>query len=717
MSSFRSRRSFLASASATAGALTLGFRIPFPSSFAATASPEVTAWVVIEPDDTVIIRVAKSEMGQGVLTALPMLVAEELECDWSKVKPQLAAPHENQRRRRIFGDMSTAGSRSVRSSHEPLRRAGAMARQMLISAAANTWNVPADECRAERSVVTHTPSGRSVRYGEIAEAAAHIEPPTQVVLKSPREWKLLGKPIRRLDVPDKVTGRTVYGIDVRVPGMLYAAVAQSPVFGGKLQSVDASSLTGFKGVRKLVQLDDAVAVVAESWWVAKQALEGLDIAWDDRNNGSVSSETIAQLLHEGLSAKDAGIGRSTGNVEQALADAVRRVDADYSVPFLAHATLEPQNCTAHVTPDRVEVWVPTQNGEAALAAAAQAAGVPPRNVMVHTCMLGGGFGRRGFTHDFVTLAVRIARQVEHPVQVLWSREEDMRHDFYRPAVMSRMTAGLNAEGLPIAWHVRLAGPSILGISLPNAVDKHVQEGFLDDMPYTIPHYRADHAKRATHVPVGFWRCVNHTQNCFFRESFLDELAHTAGEDPYHYRRRLLQGHPHARELLSVLDAAAERADWGTSVAGVHRGLALNEVNGTFTAAVVELSGTDALRIRRVISAIDCGALVNPLIVERQIISATTDGLGAALYGHIAIAEGRVQQSNFHDYRMLRLAEMPEVLPVIVRSERSCTGAGEPPVAVVAPALCNAIYAATGRRIRALPLQDSDLRLSRETRRD
>jgi isoquinoline 1-oxidoreductase beta subunit len=711
------RRSFLASISAAGGALALGFEIPFgplPTDASARGA-EITAWIVIEPDDGVVIRVAKSEMGQGVLTASAMLVAEELECAWSKVRAEFASPAENLRRNRAWGDMSTGGSRSIRTSHELLRKAGATARCMLIEAAARAWNVPAGECRAESSLITHLPSGRSVSFGRVAQAAAELEPPPAVALKSKQEWRLLGRPQRRLDVAAKSTGQAIYGIDVRLPGMLHAAVIQSPVFKGRLRAVDASKIAGVKGIHKLLELEDAVAVVAESWWQAKQAAEKLDISWDDGGNGEVSSRTIADLLRADLDASAAGIGRRDGDIAHGLARAVRRVEAVYAVPFLAHATLEPQNCTAHVIRggdggDRVEVWAPTQNGEASLAAAAHAAGVPPRNVVVHKCLLGGGFGRRGLPQDFVTLAVKIARELDRPVKVLWTREEDTRHDFYRPAAMSRMTAGLDAAGMPLAWHVRLAGSSILGMIVPGRVDRHFQEGFLDDMPYAVPSYLVDYPTRVTHVPVGFWRCVNHTQNCFFRESFIDELAHAAGQDPYGYRRRLVRSHPAAARFIAVLDAVADRAGWETPPPeAIRRGIALNAVNGTYTAAVVEVAVDEGLRVRRVVSAIDCGTVVNPMTIERQVEGATADGLCAALYGEITIRDGRVEQSNFHDCRMLRLAEMPKVETVLVPSGDGWSGVGEPPIAVVAPALCNAVFAATGRRIRSLPLKKEDLR--------
>ena len=702
------RRTFLASVGAAGGSLALGFQIPFgaPAVHATAPRREITAWIVIEPDDTVIIRVAKSEMGQGGFTALPMLVAEELECDWSKVKPEFVAPAENLERNRAWGDMSTGGSRSIRTSHEFLRRAGATAREMLIGAAAVRWSVPASECRAERSIITHVPSGRRLSFGQVAEAAAQIEAPNDIKLKDPTEWKLVGTAQRRLEVIDKVLGHPIYGIDVRLPGMLHAAVLQAPVFKGKLKSIDRSKLGAVKGIHKVVQLDTAVAVVADSWWQANKALAALDIVWDEGECGHVTSGGIAGVLRSGLAGNDAGVGRKDGDVAAGLTQAIRRVEAEYAVPFLAHSTMEPQNATAHVRGDQVEIWVPTQNGEASLAAAAQAAGVPPRNVIVHKTMLGGGFGRRGLHQDFVSIAVQIAKQIDRPVKVLWSREQDIRHDFYRPVAMARMTAGLDVTGMPLAWHVRMTGPSILGMIQRGGVDRHFQEGFLEDMPYDVPNYLADCAMRTTHVPVGFWRCVNHSQNCFFKESFVDEMAHAAGHDPYRYRRKLLRNHPRAGKLIAVLDAAAARAGWDEPLPeGMHRGIALHEVHGTYTAAVIEISIGDGLRVHRVVSAIDCGTIVNPLTVEMQVESATVYALTAALYGEITIRDGRVEQSNFHDYRMLRLAQMPKVETVIVRGGESWGGVGEPPVAVVAPALCNAAFAATGKRIRSLPLKN------------
>jgi isoquinoline 1-oxidoreductase beta subunit len=710
------RRSFLLSTAAIGGGLALGFAIPFGrAARGPIEAPEITAWVVIRPDETVIIRVARSEMGQGSFTALPMLVAEELQCDWRKVTAEFVPPEENLRRNRVWGDMSTGGSRSIRSSQDYLRKAGAIARSMLIAAAAAQWNVAAADCTAQNGVITHAPSGRRTTFGRVAAAAARMEPPDSVTLKSPKDWTLIGTRKKRLEIADKVMGRPIYGIDVRLPGMLHAALAQCPVFGGKLKSADDTKALAMAGVRQVVKLDDAVAVVADSWWQARQALEAVTIVWDEGEHGKVSSASIEKYVRAGLDAREAGVGREQGDVADGLARATRRIDADYHVPFLAHATMEPQNCTAHVTADKVEIWVPTQHGETALTVAAAAANTPTRNVVVHKMMVGGGFGRRGIVQDFIPHAVRIAKAAGRPVKTVWSRETDMRHDPYRPIVMARMTAGLDAAGLPVAWRVRLAGNSILHTlfaALPDGVDRQAQEGFTDDMPYDVANYLVDFAERNTHVPVGFWRGVSHSQNCFFRESFIDEMAYAAGQDPYHYRRRLIGSHPRAQKFRAVLDAAAAKAEWDTPApAGRFRGIAVEEVDSSYIAAVAEISVTEAgtPRAQRVVVALDPGHVVNPQTIEMQMESGVAFGLTAALFGEITIRDGRVEQSNFHDYEVLRLADMPKVETVLVPSGGFWGGVGEPPCAIIAPAVCNAIFAATGQRVRSLPLKNHDLR--------
>jgi isoquinoline 1-oxidoreductase beta subunit len=480
-------------------------------------------------------------MGQGTFTALPMLVAEELECDWAKVKPEFASAAENLRRHRVWGDMSTNASRSVSASQQALRQAGATAREMLIAAAAARWDVPAHECRAQSSTITHLPSGRTLRFGEVAQAAAAIRPPAHVKLKEPKSWKLIGTPQKHFDARDKVTAQPIYGIDVRLPDMLYAAIRQCPVFKGNLRSVDETKLAGMKGIRRVVRLANAVAVVADSWWRAQQAVQALAATWDPGGNGHASSDTIDAALREGLARPD-GIGRRDGDVAAALAGAARRIDAEYRVPFLAHATMEPQNCTAQVSPDRVEVWVPTQDAETALATAADAAGLPRSKAVVHRTMLGGGFGRRGAIQDFVRQAVLIAKEAGAPVKLLWSREEDIGRAFYRPMALARLAAGLDAAGMPTAWQVRVAGLSILASVVPEmnaGIDRNFLQNFLEDMPYGIPNYLVDYAVRATHVPVGILRSIYYSQNAFFKESFIDEMAHAGGQDPYRLRRALI----------------------------------------------------------------------------------------------------------------------------------------------------------------------------------
>ena len=708
------RRSFLVGASAAGGGLALGFALPFESASAiADGGPaEVTCWVVVAPDDTVTIRVARSEMGQGALTGLAMLVAEELECDWAKVRTQFVSPGENTRRNQAWGDTSTGASRSIASSQHYLRQAGATAREMLIAAAAARWDVNGTQCTARNSTITHPLTGRTVTFGAVAADAAKISPPANVKIKSPHEWKLAGTPRKRLDVLDKITAQPVYAIDVRLPDMLYAAIVQCPVFQGTLKSADENSIAGLKGVRGIVRMPDAVAVVADSWWRAKCAAQTLKVNWGDNGNSRVSDATIAQLVRGGLDAPAGQIGRAHGDAAAVLAGAARRVEADYVVPFLAHATMEPQNCTAHVKPDGVEVWVPTQDPATALATAAIAAGVPNDKVTVHRMMLGGGFGRRAPIQEYVRQAVVIAKQFEQPVKLVWSREEDIAHDLYRPYGMARLVAGLDAEGMPTAWRIRLAGPSFVASLVPgfgaNIVDRSFVSGLAEEMHYDIPSYYLDYVVCPTPVPLGVWRAINYTQNVFYKECFVDEMAHAAGVDPYLYRRKLLSKSP---KNLAVLDAAAKKADWGGKLPpGVFRGIALSEGCGSYCAQVVEASVTDDghVRVHRVVSAIDSGHVVNPLSIEMQTQGAVIYALTAALYGEITIKDGAAEQSNFDTYEMLRIADAPKVETVIAPSGDFWGGVGEPPVPPLAPALCNAIFAATGKRIRSLPVKNHDL---------
>lgn len=702
------RRSFLIAAGAAAGGLALGFSIPFgPDTVPGDGGEaEVTCWVEIAPDDAVTIRVARSEMGQGALTGLAMLVAEELACDWDKVRTEFVSPRQNLRRDGAWGDLGTGASRSIASSQHYLRRAGATARHMLVAAAAARWGVAAAQCHAGNSIVTHRPSGRTLTFGEVAQDAARIRPPARVALKPPSQWTLAGKPRRHLDIRAKVTGQPVYAIDVRLPGMLYAAIAQCPVFGGRLRSVDEDAIRDRRGVRRVVRLSNAVAVVADSWWRAKQALDALPVSWDDNGNADLATPAIRDCVSAALAATTSQVGRADGDVAAGLAGAARRLEAVYEVPFLAHATMEPQTCTAHVRPDGVEIWAPTQDASTALATAAMAAGVPDDKVEVHRLMLGGGFGRRGTIQEYIHQAVLIAKEVEPPVKLVWSREEDVQHDLYRPFGMARLVAGLDAAGMPLAWSIRLAGPSFVAEMLPgfgsNYVDRTFMSGLTEEMPYAVPNYLVDYVIRETPVPLGVWRAINYTQNAFYKESFIDEMAHLAGIDPYRYRRLLLRNSP---KNLAVLDAAARRAGWGSPLPpGVFRGIAVNKACGSYCAQVVEASVSDGrVRVLRVVSAIDPGHVVNPLSIEMQTEGAIVYALTAALYGEITIKGGTTEQTNFDTYRMLRLDGVPKVETVIVPSGDFWGGVGEPPVPPLAPALANAIFAATGRRIRSLPI--------------
>jgi isoquinoline 1-oxidoreductase subunit beta len=705
-----SRRAFLVSSAAAGGGLMLGLALPRLAGAAGgeggAAGAQVTNWIVIKPDNTIIVRIARSEMGQGSFTALPMLVCEELECDWSKVKGEYASASDNLDN--SFGSMSTGGSRAIRESQEMLRRAGAAAREMLLEAAAEKWGVPRSELKAENSVITHVPTGRTMTYGEIAEAASKLTPPSQVALKDPKDWKLVGKAQARFDIADKVMGRPVYGIDVRIPGMLYATLAQCPVFGGKLAGYDEAKIKGMPGFRQVVPMGDAVAVVADSYWQAHQALMALPVTWDEGPNAALDDAAIAELLRGGLAASDAAVAAKAGDVGAALAGAAKRVEAEYHVPFLAHATVEPMNCTAQVLQGKVEVWAPSQNAQAALTTAAKAAGVDPKDVEVHVTMLGGGFGRRGAVQDFVRQAVVIAKAAGRPVKLLWSREEDMRHDFYRPVSMARLTAGLDAGGMPIAWQVRLTGQSIFASLRPEGIKNGLDPNFVEGMaevPYEFPNRFVDYAMRNTPVPVGFWRSVNNSQNAFYKESFLDEVAHAGGHDPYELRRALLKNHP---KQLAVLDAAAKQAGWGTPLpAGVHRGIAYHDAYGSLVCGVAEISlGDDnRLSVHRIVCAVDSGYVVNPDTVVTQVEGAIVYGLTAALYDKITIRNGRVEQANFDTYPMLRLKSMPRIEVVQVPSGGFWGGVGEVGLPPVAPAICNAIFAATGKRIRSLPLSD------------
>ena len=717
------RRTFVVSAAALGGGLMLGMDIPLGPNVvrAADGSPEVNAWVVIRPDDTVVVRIARSEMGQGTLTGLAQLVAEELECDWSKVTTEYPTPGQSVARKRAWGDMATGGSRGIRESHEYVRKGGAAARMMLVQAAANEWKVPASECSASNSVITHTPSGRKTPFGKVAEAAAKLEPPTEIKLKDPKDWKIAGKPLKRLDTVDKTTGKMMYGIDVKLPGMLNAAIKDCPVFGGKVKSFDAAKVAGMKGVKKVVPVGDtAVAVVAETWWQAKTALDALPIVWDEGPNAKVSSATIAEFLKEGLDAEQAFVGNKAGDAKAAIAGAAKKVEAIYSYPYLNHACMEPMNATALYTDDKCEVWTGTQNGEGAFAAVLAASGLPAAKCDVHKIMLGGGFGRRGRT-DYVTQAVLIAKQMPGtPVKLLWSREEDMTHCSYHPITQAKLVGAFDANNNLTGLHVRISGQSILTVVFPsrliNGMDPATFQGMAPNgeaaIGYTIPNLLVEHAMRNPHVPPGFWRGVNINQNAIYLECFMDELAHAAGQDPLEFRRKLMANHP---KHLGVLNVVAEKIGWGKPAPqGVFRGLAQHMGYGSYVAAAAEISveGGNKIKIHRIVGATDPGFAVNPAQIDRQVAGSFVYGLSALFHGEITVKDGAIEQTNFDTYDSMRIAQMPKVESIVMPTGGSpWGGVGEPTICVAAPAVLNAFFAATGKRIRSVPLKNHNITLA------
>jgi len=721
-----SRRKFLGTSATAAGALVLGIHVPFAREAAAqtvattAASPEINAWVVVKSDDTIVIRIARSEMGQGSLTGLAQLVAEELECNWAKVTTEYPTPGENLARNRVWGNFSTGGSRGIRDSQEYVRKGGATARMMLVQAAADTWKVPVGECTAANSVITHTASGRTATYGSVAAVAAKLTPPADVPLKDPKDWKLAGKRLARLDTVDKTTGAQIYGMDLKLPGMVNAAIKDCPVFGGKIKSVDSAAVMKRPGVKKVVRVgDSAVAVVADTWWHAKTALDALPIEWDNGPNATASSAKFAEVMKAGFDAKDAAVGNQVGDARAAIAAASRKIEAVYSYPHQNHATMEVMNATARWTPERCEVWTPTQNGEAALAAASEAADLPLAKCDVHKLLLGGGFGRRGAVHDWVRQVVAIAKEMPGtPVKLIWSREEDMLHGCYHPVTQCKLTAGLDASGNVTALHIRISGQSIVAGVFPQNIkdgkDPVVFQGLNPPGPeasigYTFPALLIDHAMRNPSVPPGFWRGVNLNQNTIYLECFIDEIAHATGQDALAFRRKLMANHP---KHLAVLNMAAEKGGWGTPAPkGVYRGLAQTMGFGSYVAACAEISVGEngSLKIHRIVAATDPGHAVNPQQIEAQVEGSFAYGLSAALYGECTVKDGRIEQENFHAYRVLRMDEMPKVETIVMPSGGFWGGVGEPTIAVAAPAVLNAIFAATGKRIRDLPLKNHDLK--------
>jgi len=707
------RREFLKKSAAGGTALVIGFYLPSKYEALAAGPPSepasLNAWVRIAPNDTVTLMIDKSEMGQGVVTSLAMLLAEELELDWKKIKTEFA-PAAPAYFNPLFGVQGTGGSTSVRASWGPLTKAGAAAREMLIAAAAQQWYVDPSACRAENGAVVHTATNKRLNYGALVEEAAKLAVPANPALKGPKNYKYIGKPVKRLDTPAKSNGKAGFGIDVRLPNMQYAVVARCPVFGGKVKSFDATKAKAVRGVKQVLQISSGVAVVADNTWSAMEGRRALQIEWDEGPNASVSSESIRKLYLENAE-KTGAIARKDGDVETALAGAAKKVEAGYEVPFLAHATMEPMNCAADVRTDGCDIYAPTQFQTFNQNTGAKLTGLKPEQVRVHTTFLGGGFGRRA-EQDFVAEAVEISKASGAPVQVTWSREDDMQHDFYRPAAYTKLTGGLDSDGWPVAWKSRIVSPSIMSRFFPGSVKNGIDESSVEgqaNSKYAIPNFLVEYVLTETGVPVGFWRSVGNSQNGYITECFTEELAKAAGKDSFEFRRKLLANAPRHR---GVLELAAEKAGWGKPLpAGQTRGIAVVESFGSFVAEVAEVSvnrKSGEVRVHRVVCAVDCGRHVNPDIIAAQMEGGIVYGLTAALKGQITIAKGRVEQSNFNDYEMLRINEMPKVEVHIVPSNEAPGGCGEPGTPPIAPAVCNAIFAATGKPIRRLPIRAEDL---------
>jgi isoquinoline 1-oxidoreductase beta subunit len=720
----RSRREFLVSSAAAGGGLAIGLQLPFGPAPAlaqrtvTTAPAEINAWVVVKPDETCVIRIVRSEMGQGTLTGLAQLVVEELECDWNNVATEFPTPGESLARQRVWGEFGTGGSRGIRISQDYVRRGGAVARTMLLQAAAEQWKVPPGELSVANGVITHGPTARKTTYGKVAPLAAKLTPPDpkSLTLRDPRAWKIAGKPMKRLDTAPKLDGSLVYAIDVNLPGMLNAAIRACPVFGGKLVSFDEAKIASMPGVKRAVRVNDTtVAVVADTWWRAKKALDALPIVWDEGPNATRTSAQIAEHLREGLTAANAYAMRNEGDALKAIEAAPVKVEAVYSTPFLAHATMEPMNCTVRIAADRAEAWVSTQNGEAALAALSEQSGLPLQKCEVYKHFLGGGFGRRGGAQDYVRQAVEIGKQFPGiPIKMIWSREEDTTHDFFRPISQCRMTAGIDANGDLVGLSLRVSGQSINAFNNQAAArdgrdDRQLQGYYAAagdaQFGYTVPNLLIEYAMRNTHVPVGPWRGVNTNQNGLYLECFIDEAAKAAKKDPLEFRRALMGKFP---KHLGVLNAVAEKAGWGTPLPpGVHRGIAQFMGYGSYSAAVAEVSvGNDGrLKVHRMVLALNCGHAVNPDQIAAQVEGSVAYGLSATLYGELTVDKGRIVEDNLHTYPILRLAEMPKVETVIVPTYDFWGGVGEPTICVVAPAVLNAIHAATGKPMRTLPLRN------------
>jgi len=722
------RRKFMVSTAAAGGGLALGLHLPFGAAPAAAqsaaAADEINLWVVVKPDDTCVIRIARAEMGQGTLTGLAQLVAEELECDWKKVATEQITPGQNLARKRAWGDMSTSGSRGIRQSHDYVRRGGAAARMMLMQAAASEWGVPVGELTVANGVISHAASRRRTTFGRVAAAAAKLTPPDPkaITLKPIKEWKVAGKPLRRIDnTRGKLDGSQIYAMDVRLPGMLHATVKQCPVFGGRLASFDAAKVTGMPGVRKVFAISPTtVAVVADTWWRAKKAMDALPIVWDEGPHAKVNSASIDAHLRTGLTSDDAFADINTGDAIKAIAAAPRKVEAVYSLPFTSHTTMEPMNCTVRLTADRAELWIPTQSAEASMAVLSSSSGLPLDKCEVYALNLGGGFGRRIGSQDVVRQGVAIAKEFPGvPVKMLWTREEDQAHGLYRPIAMARMTAGVDEQGNLAGMHIRVSGQSINAFANPAAIkegrDRRQLQGLWDTLEgdaqigYTHPNLRTEYAMRNTHLPVGPWRGVNTNQNGIFLECFMDEAAKLANRDPLEFRRVLMRERP---KHLGVLNAAAEKAGWGKPLPkGVFRGIAQFMGYGSYSAAVAEVSvsAKGEVKVHRMVFALDCGNVVNPDQTAAQIEGSVAYGM-TTLLGEISVDAGRVVETNFHNFPVMKVKEMPKVEVVLPLTGDFWGGVGEPTICVVVPAILNAIFAATGKPVRSLPLSKQGLTL-------
>jgi isoquinoline 1-oxidoreductase beta subunit len=709
-----SRRTFIQAGAAAGGGLMLSLTLPIATSEAEAANAEAfapNAFIRIDGDGLIVLTMPYVEMGQGTYTSIPMLIAEELEVNLKQLRLEHAPPNEKLYANPLLGVQATGNSNAIRGAWQPLRQAGAIARTMLIAAAAKRWNVDPTSCRAQSGEVLHPPTGRRSPYGELAADAARLPLPENVALKRPQDFKLIGTPAKRLDTPAKVNGTAVYGIDVRPPGVRIATLAQSPVFGGRLKSLNDIAAKAVKGVRQIVQLDDAVAVVADHMGAAKKGLAALEVTWDDGRHGNLSTSDIASELEKATLTSGA-VAQNIGDVDKAMASAATKVEAIYQVPFLAHATMEPMNCTVHVRPDSCEVWVGNQAIARVQAAAAKVTGLPLDKVVVHNHLIGGGFGRR-LESDGVARAVEIAKQVDGPVKVVWTREEDIQHDMYRPYWCDRLTAGLDEKGMPIAWANRFAGSSVIARWLPpafkNGLDPDSIEGAID-LVYALPNMHVEYVRvEPPGIPTAFWRSVGPSHNVFVTESFIDELAAAAKQDAVAYRLALLDKSPRAKAVLAL---AAEKAGWGQPLPKrVGHGVSLQFVFGSYMAQVaeVEVSKAGTVRVRRVVCTMDCGTVVNPDTVQAQLQSGIIFGATAALYGEITLKKGRVEQTNFDTYQMIRMNEAPAIEVHLVKSSEPPGGMGETGTSAIVPAIANAIFAARGKRLRKMPIDVTTLK--------